>query len=66
MKQNPSDPDRYVRENRETLIRIIKHGDDQFVRALALSALVRYGDEPLLSDVEHEIEQAKNEIGAGA
>lgn len=37
-----------------------------FVRALALSALVRYGDEPLLSGVEHEIEQAKNGIEAGA
>ena len=66
MKQTPNDPDQYVRENRETLLRIIKHGDDQFVRALALSALVRYGDEPILSDVEHEIEQARNEMGAGA
>ena len=63
MKQNPSDPDRYVRENRETLIRIIKHGDDQFVRALALSALVRYGDEPILNDVEYEIEQAREQLG---
>jgi len=61
-----TDPEEYVEENRETLVRILKHGDDEFVRALALSALIRYGDAPTLSDVEHEIEQAKQEMQAGA
>jgi hypothetical protein len=40
------DPDEYVRENKETLVKIIKHGDDEFVRAMALTALVMYGDDP--------------------
>ena len=66
MTSSVSDPNRYVRENRETLVRIIKHGDDEFVRALALSALVRYGDEPQLNDVEYEIEQAREQFGVSA
>lgn len=57
------DPDAYVRENRGTLIRILKHGDNEFVRALALAALTRYGDEPLIEDVEHELRQAKKTEG---
>lgn len=40
------DPEAYVRENKGTLIKIIKHGDDEFVRAMALTALVLYGDDP--------------------
>lgn len=58
-----SDPDRYVRENKDTLVRIIKHGDDEFVRGLALAAIVRYGDEPLLHDIEHAIDRAKQDLG---
>lgn len=53
------DPDEYVRENRDILIRIIKHGDDQTARALALSVLTRFGDEPTIDDVEQELERAK-------
>lgn len=49
------DPDEYVRENIDSLVHIIKHGDDKFVRSLSLAAIVEYGDDP-------EIEQVKNEI----
>lgn len=66
MTQNTSNPDRYVRDNKETLVRIIKHGDDEFVRGLALAAIIRYGDEPLLQDVEHEINRAKQDLGVSA
>jgi hypothetical protein len=31
MTTDTPDPDKYVRENRETLIDIIKHGTDPFV-----------------------------------
>jgi len=60
------DPDEYVRENRETLVRVIKHGDDGFVRAMAMAALVRYGDEPAIHDVEHELEQVREQREASA
>lgn len=54
--------DQYVQENKDTLVRILKHGDDEFVRALVLQALVRYGDEPTLHDVQSEIERAREEV----
>jgi hypothetical protein len=54
----PIDPDEYVREHRETLVEIIKHGTDPFVRAFALAALVEYGEEPDLDRVRHELDRA--------
>lgn len=57
-------PDTYVRENRETLIRIVMHGDDEFVRALALAALVEYGDDPELHTVKRELEKMTERGGA--
>ncbi|OLZ42002.1 hypothetical protein A6E15_13890 [Natrinema saccharevitans] len=62
MSEADSDPDQYVQENKDTLVRIIKHGDDKFVRGLALAAIIRYGDEPLLHDIEHEIDRAKQDM----
>lgn len=44
------DPERYVRENQEILVRLIIHGTDDFVRSLALAALIEYGPDP---DIEH-------------
>jgi len=54
----PLDPDEYVRKNRDTLVRIIKHGNDDFVRSLALAALVEYGDDPDIEKVRRELERA--------
>jgi len=53
-----TDPDEYVRNNRDTLVRIIKHGNDDFVRSLALAALVEYGEDPDIEKVRREIEKA--------
>lgn len=52
--QDPSNPNQYVRENKETLVDIIKHGTDDFVRALAIAALVEYGEEPEIKQIRHE------------
>jgi len=54
----PSDPDEYVRNNRDTLVRIIKHSNDDFVRSLALAALVEYGEDPDIEKVRRELEKA--------
>lgn len=51
-------PEEYVDENRDSLVRIIKHGDSQFVRALAMAAIVEYGSTPELEQVRAEIDRA--------
>lgn len=48
-------PETYVREHRETLLKIIKHGDDGFVRALCLAALVKYGRDPDVEQLQEEV-----------
>lgn len=55
-KTNYPDPDQYVRENRNTLVEIIKHSNDTFVRALCLAALVEYGDTPDVEGVRAELD----------
>lgn len=52
-----SHPERFVRRNRETLLRVIKHGDDAFVRALAIAALVEFGDDPTRDQIVRDLEQ---------
>lgn len=64
MNSDTTDPDEYVRENRETLVEIIKHGTDPFVRSLALAALVEFGGDPDLERVQHEIERAVDQEGS--
>lgn len=51
------DPERYVRNNRETLLQVIRHGDDEFTRGLAIAALVKYGPDPSLATVKQDIER---------
>jgi hypothetical protein len=55
------DPETYVQENRETLIHVIKHGDDEFVRGLALAALVKWGEDPDPDRLHEEIDLAERE-----
>jgi hypothetical protein len=43
MRRYDGDLDEFVQENQEILVKIIKHSDDEFVRGLALSALIEYG-----------------------
>ena len=57
-KAEAIDPDEYVRNNRKALVRIIKHGNDDFVRALALAAIVEYGGDPDIEKVQRELERA--------
>ena len=61
MKAFDGSPDEFVSENRETLVRIVKHGDDEFVRALAIKALVNYGREPEAEDAVRELRRAIDE-----
>lgn len=51
------DPEAYVRNNRETLLRVIRHGDDAFTRGLAIAALVKYGPDPSLETVKQDLER---------
>lgn len=53
------DPDDYIRENSEELGRIIKHSSNTFTRALALAALVEYGDDPSVDTLARNVEQLK-------
>lgn len=54
--QDTPDPDEYVRKNKGTLVEIIKHSNDTFVRALCLAALTEYGDDPDPEDIKAELE----------
>lgn len=64
MSPDTPDPETYVRENHETLVEILKHGNDDFVRALALAALVEYGDEPDRETVRRELDQIEQLEGS--
>jgi hypothetical protein len=57
------DPEKFVQNNQETFIRILKHSDDEFIRGLALSALIEYGSDPLLDDVERALRSARDTNG---
>lgn len=56
------DPERYVRENQEVLVRLIIHGTDDFVRSLALAALIEYGPEPDIEHIKRLIDGWRDEI----
>jgi hypothetical protein len=56
---NPRDPEEYVNENAEALSRIIKHSSSSFPRALALAALVEYGDDPTVASVVEDLERLR-------
>jgi hypothetical protein len=64
MSRDTLDPDVYVRENRETLVEIIKHGTDPWVRALAMAAIVEFGGEPELDRVRRELDRAADLEGS--
>lgn len=63
MKGYDGDPEKFVQENYDTLLRILKHSDDEFVRGLALSALLEYGSDPLVEDVERDLKNAREGNG---
>lgn len=53
-------PDQYVKENQEVLSNIIKHSSDDFVRSLAVAAIVEYGDDATRGEIIGELEKLKN------
>lgn len=55
------DPDSYVTQNKDELVRIIKHSQNEFPRALALAALVEYGDASSPDKLLREIEDLEEE-----
>lgn len=57
-------PERYVKENQETLIEVIKHSSDKFTRALAIAALIEYGDDPSAEQLLDEIESILESSGS--
>jgi hypothetical protein len=63
MTRDTSDPERYVRENRETLVRVIRHGSDEFARACAWTLLDEYADDVALEQIEAEFQRIKREEG---
>lgn len=57
-----TDPEIYVRENHDTLVRIIIHGTDNFVRSLALAALVEYGSESDVGEIKRLVDRWGEEV----
>lgn len=56
----PTDPEQYVNANEDTLVRIIKHSSNDFPRALALAALVEYGDDATVESVVTDLERLRD------
>lgn len=52
---------KYVQENREELAYVLKHGQDETVRGLALATLIRGSDERDRELVKREIDQLERE-----
>ncbi len=50
-------PSEYVRENKEQLERLIKHSNNDFVRALAIAAFVEYGEDPSVESITKDLER---------
>ena len=53
-------PAKYVRENEEQLERLIKHSNNDFVRALALAALLEYGEDTTEKSLAKDIDRIGN------
>lgn len=65
MNADGVDPEEYVREHRGELIEIIKHGDDAFVRGIAIAAIVEYGEDPDVDELVEEIERHRDQRAEG-
>jgi hypothetical protein len=53
-------PNEYVRENKEQLERLIKHSNNDFVRALAIAAFVEYGEDASVESITKDLERLKD------
>jgi hypothetical protein len=52
-------PSEYVRENKQQLERLIKHSNNDFVRALAIAAFVEYGEDASVETITEDLERIK-------
>lgn len=52
-------PGEYVRENKQQLERLIKHSNNDFVRALAIAAFVEYGEDASAESITEDLERIK-------
>jgi hypothetical protein len=52
-------PREYVRENKEQLERLIKHSNNDFVRALAIAAFVEYREDASVESLTKDLERIK-------
>jgi DNA-binding FadR family transcriptional regulator len=57
----PESTQQYVRENRDTLVEVLQHGDDEFARACAWTLLDAAGETPDLDELATERERLKTE-----
>ena len=57
-----TNPTQYIQQNKETLIRLLKHSNDDFVRALALAAIVEFGDNATKESIEADLLRLREEI----
>jgi len=46
----------YVKQNRDALTRVLKHGNDNFARGCALAALTRGGEAEDIEQVKQQLE----------
>lgn len=51
-----TDPDEYVRENREKILAVIKNSDDAYTRACAWTLLDRHTPEKDLEELKDELD----------
>jgi hypothetical protein len=52
-------PSEYVRENKQQLERLIKHSNNDFVRALAIAAFLEYGEDASVESITEDLERIK-------
>lgn len=58
--QTAAEAEAYVREHNEALIELVKFSNDKFLRALALAAIVEFGDEPTVESLRREVDKIDN------
>lgn len=59
--ESNDEPSKYVEQNRDQLIDIIRHSDDEFVRALCISAIYEYGSNPSISEIIDDLERIEED-----
>lgn len=57
------DPETFVAENREQVVKVIRHSSDPFIRACAWTLLDRYSDDPDLEELHEELEEISKKRG---